>query len=487
MDAIVVGAGLGGLSAALRLSQAGANVRVFEALPRAGGKAGITVVDGVEVDTGPSVVTLTEVFRSLYSALGEDLDDHITLRRLDPGFRYIYPDGVSLDVFHEPERTVQSVADTLGGGAANELRGFLAYTQSLWETASPHFIFQEAPSIRTMALLGPASLFMVPKLDPLRSMVRAIRARVKDERLRWLLLRYATYNGSDPRRAPATLNCIAHVELGLGGYGIEGGIYSLVRSMEQLARARGVSFHFDSPVEQVLVSGERAHGVRVAGQEYTADVVVVNADVGHLTRSLVDKPLAGLKPPSPRSTSGWTGIVRAKHGGRLPHTVVFPDRYEAEFEDLFDAQRPPQNPTVYACDQSQCHGRAAWKDGAPVFLMANAPALMDGEQEDAEAMLRLKEEVLQRAVASGVIQPGAELLWERTPAGLDQLFPGTGGALYGAASNGMWSAFKRPANRSRVRGLYLASGSAHPGGGMPLCVQSGRIAAEAALGDRKAS
>jgi len=187
--------------------------------------------------------------------------------------------------------------------------------------------------------------------------------------------------------------------------------------------------------------------------------------------------------------SGWVGIVRARRRtgteARVAHTVLFPGAYLEEFADIFDRDRPPAEPTVYLCAQEACHGRAGWAEEEPVFVMANAPAEPVDAPRAAATWDRLRDTSLARVRAAGLCGEADALAWERTPAGLAAEFPGSRGSIYGAASNSPWAAFRRPPNRvPGVRGLYLASGSAHPGGGVPLCVLSGAAAARAILRDR---
>ncbi|MCB9759057.1 MAG: phytoene desaturase [Alphaproteobacteria bacterium] len=476
----VIGAGLGGLSAAIALAAAGQSVDVYEASSRPGGKAGIAVLDGVEVDTGPSVLTLPEVIDGLLRQAGTRLSDELTLRHLSPAFRYRYPDGACVDIFHDPEESAASVARALGSDAEAEFRDFLAYAARIWDIAAPAFVYGPAPSLDLVRRLGPLAMLQFRHVDPFRTMWGAIRSRVRSPHLRALFARYATYNGSDPRAAPATLSCIAHVEMGLGGWGVEGGVYALVRALVRVARRLGVRLHLGAPVRRVLVEGGKARGVVLDSGERRADAVVCNADVAHLIGALLPaQPPHGLKRPAVPSMSGWTGILKARRraGGRAPHTVLFPADYAQEFADIFDRDRPPEAPTVYLCAQEPCHGRAGWPEHEPVFVMANAPAEPEGGRA-ADTWTALQDRVLARVRDAGLVDPDDALIAAHTPADLARAWPGSRGSLYGAASNSMFAAFQRPANRVRaLPGLYLASGSAHPGGGMPLCVQSGRQAA----------
>lgn len=488
-EVIVVGAGIGGLTAALALTAQGLPVRVLEAGPHPGGKAGTVDLDGVTVETGPSVLTLPEVFADVFGRAGLRLDDVIGLRRLDPGFRYRYADGCVIDVAHDPQRTLANVASALGPEAEAQLAAFLAYSRRIWEAAAPNFVLGPAPTWAAMtglALRRPRALLAV---DPLRSMAAGIDRHVREPHLRMLLRRYATYNGSDPRRAPATLNCIAHVELSLGGYGVQGGIHALVGALVDAIEARGGVIECGARVERLLTDDGAVAGVVMAGGgRRLGRSVVVNADVGWLRDGGMDGPgEAGGRLPAAGapSMSGWNAVLRAaRRPDRMPHEVLFPSDYDAEFADIVDRDRPPADPTVYLCAQERCHGVAGWADAEPVFVMANAPAEPASGSRPPEVWAALETAVEQRIRAMGLWGQGDAVVWRRTPADLARTFPGSRGAIYGAASNDRFAAFKRPPNRVRgVEGLYLASGSAHPGGGLPMVALSGLAAADCLSSD----
>lgn len=486
---VVVGAGLGGLAAAVRMAAHGHPVTVVEAAEQPGGKAGEVVVDGVGFDTGPSVLTLVSILRDLLAEAGVDLRDELELTEPDPAFRYLWPDGTQLDIRPTVEGTAAEVGRTLGAEAEQDFVGFMAYSRRLWEEAAPWFVLADAPTVGRLASVGPKGWLAATRIDPFRTMSAAIEAQVRSPHLRDVFERFATYNGSDPRRAPATLNCIAHVEMGLGAHGVEGGIHALVRTLVRVAERMGVHFRYGCSVQRLEIDGGRVAGVRLAsGERLPAADVVVNADVAHLVADLLPEPATrGLTGDHPPSTSGWTAVVRVPaDASRAGHTAIFPARYREEFEALFEAERPPDDPTVYVCDQAIAHRRVGWVSGhVPVFLMVNAPAEpADGHSVTDWADLRQR--ALARAEAAGVIPSNAEVVWQRSPTGLASRFPGSRGSLYGAASNNLFAAFRRPPNRlPRVPGLYLASGSAHPGGGMPLCLQSGRLAAGQLLARRR--
>ena len=310
----VVGAGLGGLSAAIRLAAQGHQVEIFEAGSSAGGKAGAVTLDGVSVDTGPSVLTMPEVLSELLAVGGWRLEEQLELLEPEPAFRYLYPKGTCLDIFHNLDQSIESVHATLGSDAKAEFIEFLKYSKTIWDISAPQFIFGPAPTWTKMIQMGIQQLGVIHKVDPLRSMQKAIAKQVKNKALQWLFWRYATYNGSDVRVAPATLNCIAHVELALGGYGIKGGIRAMIEGLVRLAEHLGVQIHYDSPVSQLIMKGKQVCGVQVGTQTHLSDLVVANADAAHVSNDLLPKAQSHLVcPPEPVSMSGWTGILKRPH------------------------------------------------------------------------------------------------------------------------------------------------------------------------------
>jgi 1-hydroxycarotenoid 3,4-desaturase len=486
-DAIVIGAGIGGLAAAISLAAGGRTVKVLEAAPELGGKAGIVTFEGVEVDTGPTLLTMPEVFDELLGLAGMSLEKDAPLHHAEPFFRYLWPDGTALDVHAELERTIRSVDAVLGSTAREELTAFLHYAAGIWDVAEGRFITGDAPSFRSLVWLGVSGIREASRLDAFSAMWPAIERRVSSAHLRSLLARYATYNGSDPRRAPATLNCIAHVELARGATAVRGGTFALVRALYRAARRLDVDIEVGTRVERIVLDRGAVCGVDLeGGRRVRAGIVVANADVAHVARRLLPSMKRRILPEDPEpSMSGHCMIVRARRrpaARRAAHTVLFPADYRAEFADIFDRDRPPTEPTVYVCAQEKSHGRLGWDDHEPLFVMVNAPAEPEVGSRPPSAWHDLEIRTMARLVRAGLVEADDAVIWRRTPADLAARFPGSRGAIYGASSNSWNAAFKRPANVvSGVPGLFLASGSAHPGGGMPLAALSGRAAARGAL------
>lgn len=486
-DVIVVGAGIGGLSAAILLGAAGLRVLVLEKAARVGGKAGIELVDGVAVDTGPSLLTLPEVFADVFAAAGERFDEAVELLSPEPAFHYAFADGTELDLPSDLEASIEAVAQQLSSQAAVQYRAYLQHAQAIWQAAAPHFVFAEAPRLGRLIKLGPRRWASFARVDALSSLEQSIARFVSEPHLRDIFRRFATYNGSDVRKAPGTLGCIAHVELALGARGVRGGLHALAIALERAATAVGVEFEFGVSVDEVLLTGGKATGVRCQdGRMVLADQVLLNADVGALEDGLLSKAGRTRSPwrRGPPSMSAYTGVVKARRrAGRPAHAVAFPSDYLQEFVDIFDRGRTPQAPAIYVCAGEVAHGREGWPNHEPLFVMINAPAISERTLLEADDVVR--ERMLAIMVRRGIIESDDEVVWWRTPEDLARAFPGSRGALYGDAFHGPWAAFRRPDNGDRaVAGLFLASGSAHPGGGVPLAAQSGKQAAFAILKSR---
>lgn len=480
-EIVVIGGGIGGLSAALSLGGRGRPVVVLEAAEFLGGKAGVVEREGLTFDTGPSVLTMSYVFEELFSRAGLAFEDFVKLRTPNPSFRYLYPGGGVLDVFVELEETRASVERTFGARARDEFTEYLDLAGKVWRAAEPHFVRAPAPDFARLLRSGPRTWAQLVHIDGLRTMGKAIRSVVKTPELVMLFERYATYNGSDVRRAPGTLGCIAHVELALGGYGVEGGIGALVAGLVAAGEKLGVRYRTNTRVRRVeLARGSVASVVTDEGRIPTTQVVA-NVEARHLFEELVPEAKGDREPPT--SMSAYNAVYSVPSAGRVAHTVVFPTDYEAEFRAIFDEKRVPSEPTIYLCAQEECHGRTPLYGRAPLFAMVNAPPDRGGAVPSARDVFVPVEK---RLASLGLLDDSARLLWERTPHELAERFPGSDGALYGPASNDKWTAFRRTGNRiGAPHGLYFAHGSGHPGGGLPLVAQAGMLAADALLEDER--
>lgn len=474
MKAVVVGAGVGGLVVAIRLAAAGHAVEVFERNPVAGGKLATLERDGYTFDLGPSLLTLPTVFDEVLQLAGTSLGEQLDLVRLDPQFRYRFADGSSLDVADDDRRFLDEL-DRFAPGSAGEWRAFAERAARIWEISERTFL--AGPMTSPMQLVrrmgSPRDLVGI---DGNRTLAAAAAATFSDPRLRQLVGRYATYSGSSPFRAPATLACISHVERVYGCWYPLGGLGALLDVLVRVAGDLGVDVHVDTDVTGVCEDGVRATGVRLAdGSIEAADVVVANVDAAHLYADLLARPghVRRIERTSP-STSGI--VVAAGVRGATPdiahHNVWFSADDHAEFAAL-ESGRLADDVTVYACVSSVTDPTQAPDGAENWFLLVNAPPGAELDRGAAGAW------VLDRLARRGPdLRDRVEFVETMVPGDLEERYRARGGSIYGTSSNGRRAAFVRPNNRGPVDGLFLVGGSSHPGGGLPMVATSARIVAE---------
>lgn len=485
---IIVGAGIGGLSTAIRLASAGQRVTLLEKNERVGGKMYEIEVDGYRFDTGPSVITMRHVFEDLFSAAGRRLDDYLTLLPVDPLTRYFFADGSRLDAHRDLASMTQAIARFDERDVEGYL-AYLAYSARIHRITGPVFIYDQPPRLSSFARV-PVRDWL--KADPLRTMHGAIASHVRSPQMRQLLGRFATYVGGSPYAAPATLNVIAHVELTGGVWYPQGGIYQIARAMERLALELGVEIRTGCAVQQIEVSKRRATGVTLAdGSTLQADAVIANADVtttyNHLLppEAVPQARLRQLNNYAP-SCSGFVMMLGVEGDSEqlAHHNVFFSGDYRREFDAIFKRLEPADEPTIYVNITSKTDPDHAPPGHENWFVLINAPALTDRIDWDSYQSA-YRDLIFERLARFGVDirqRVRVERIW--TPHDLEKRSGAWRGALYGPSANSQWTVFRRPPNRSReIRGLYFAGGTTHPGGGVPMVTLSGKVAAEMVLHD----
>jgi phytoene desaturase len=489
-DVIVIGAGMGGMATAARLAKKGYHVRVFEAGERHGGKCRTEWINGYAFDTGPSLLTLPAVYRDLFQRTGDVLGRVVELKSVDPSFDYRFHDGTKVTFANlSRKKTLDSIKTSLGLEAATEWDAVMQRAESMWDVSREPFIESELRSMTS--LLKRSSLIRdIFVIAPWRS-IRGFK--LKSPYLQKILDRYATYSGSDPRRAPAVLSSIAFVEEAFGAWHITGGVGKLADALYQRCLDRGVTFEFNSPVAEIMHSDGSVTGVLLRDdRKITATTVVANSDAGLVYSQLIKNlPLAvrrakrKIQKMEP-SLAGFSLLLGLKPSTDTPlehHTILFPENYDNEFESIFDKKVPVQDPTIYICaphDPTMVSkaGHEAW------FVLVNAPR--HGSDSYDWSNRAVAESYAQKIIdlieSRGIsVRDRLELLEIRTPADLEKSVMAPGGSIYGTSSNGARSAFNRAKNRSPLHGLFCVGGSAHPGGGLPLVGLSAEIVAQAII------
>jgi phytoene desaturase len=494
---VVVGGGLGGLSAAIHLAAAGRPVTVLERRAEVGGKASEICEAGYRWDTGPTVITLQPVLAELFAAAGRRIEDYLTLVPVDPLTRYFGPQGRVLDISASLARTVAQI-DALDGRDVEGYLRFLAYAARMHRIVAPVALYGDPPTLRSVLRVP---LRDMVRVDFLRTMHGAIRAHVRSPLLQRILGRFATYLGASPYVARAFLNVIAHVELTAGLWYPLGGTVSITRAYRRLAQELGVEIRTSTPVSRIVVASRedrgREDGLAVVGVALEdgsieqAAAVVCNVDATRAYHDLLPPEVAtprrvGRLARGPFSCSGFVLLLGVE--GQYPqlahHNILFSSDYRREFARIFRDRLPPQEPTVYVAITSKSDPSHAPPGCENWYVMVNVPPLGPGWDWEQEAR-GYREVVLARLASFGLDVRG-RVRAERmlTPIELEEMTGAWHGALYGRSFNNPLAPFLRPHNRAPgVRGLYLTGGTTHPGGGVPLVTMSGRTAAQMVLRD----
>jgi 1-hydroxycarotenoid 3,4-desaturase len=482
---VIVGAGVGGLSAAADLARAGFEVTVVERADEPGGKMRQLPVGGEGVDAGPTVFTMRWVFEQLFDDAGARLDQRLPLYPADTLARHAWTGGGALDLHASVEASCRAIEQFASTADARGYREFCARSADIYRTLEHSFIAAQRPNPVSLAgRVGFTNIAALWRTAPYLSLWRALGSHFQDGRLRQLFARYATYVGSSPMQAPATLMLIAHVEQE-GVWLVGGGMRALALALKQLGEEQGAIYRFSSGVREIQVSGGRVSGVVLDdGEPLPADRVVFNGDVSALGTGQLGDGVRKAAPPVSRPQRGLSAVTWCLRGqpSGFPmhyHNVFFDRDYAAEFDTIFAGRDVVQRPTVYLCAQDRISGRGP--DGPERMLMlVNAPADGDRRHWREDELSELRERAL-----SVLSDCGAELAFRdedcrvTSPTDFAGLFPGSGGSLYGRAAHGMMASFARPGAVSAVPGLYLAGGSVHPGPGVPMSALSGRLAAAA--------
>ena len=475
--AVVVGGGIGGLATALRLRKAGAEVVLLEKNDTVGGKVAERCAAGFRWDLGPSLLTMPQILDRLFADLGESRRNYLTLKPLSPTCRYRWADGYHFD-------------ENEFFWARPDSARLLKHAEGLYKLSAPAFL-ESDPTEIWGKILNPSLLPLLrhlPAMSPFQSLASASRRFYKDPHLQQFLQRFATYNGSDPERTPATFAVIPYVQARYGGWYIRGGIRRLAESLLQLAEKLGVQIQTLADVQAIEQTGVTLG----SGQKIPADLIFHNGDVLRAHQTLIRHPkaarVASCMAKPERAISGFVVLlgVRGRDPSLAHHNIFFSDNYPLEFQQMFHEKRPAENPTIYLCLNSRTDPESAPPDHDNYFLLVNAPAntrTIDWRKESPGYADRIVQ-ILDQKFLPGLAQRIVHKEWF-SPADFETRDAVVGGSLYGWASHGMIPSFLRPPIRSRLLpNLYFVGGTTHPGGGLPLVLLSAEIAVRLALKNR---
>jgi phytoene desaturase len=476
---IVVGSGIAGIASSIRLSKQGYKVTVYEANAYAGGKLSEFKQGAYRFDAGPSLFTMPMFVDELFELCGENPRDHFNYTKLNEGCHYFYEDGTRFNCPSNPDKFADMMNEQLGEDKQTVLN-FLNKSAKMYEITKPVFLENSLHKISTyLNRKGLKGILNLWRLNMFSTMYEANSKIFKNQKTIQFFNRFATYNGSNPYKAPATLNIIPHLEFGYGTYFPEKGMVDITNSLVALAERQGVKFEYNKKVEEILIKDNKVCGVRVDGSDKHSDLVLSNMDISPTYKYLLPNVETPKRVKQVESSSSalifYWGVSRAFPELDL-HNIFFSGDYEQEFSKIFKEKSVGADPTVYVNISSKYK-----KDDAPTgcenwFVMVNVPAnegqdwdtIVDETRKNTIAKLsRLLGVDLKSCIANESILD---------PRSIESKTSSFRGALYGSSSNHMMSAFFRHANFSgTIEGLYFCGGSVHPGGGIPLCLLSAKI------------
>jgi len=480
-QAIVVGSGIAGIAGSIRLALKGYKVDVYEANPSIGGKLTVLQLGNYRFDAGPSLFTLPQLVDELFVLAGKNPTDYFNYQQLPITCHYFFEDGTFLRFFGNRMDLLEEVKTQLQVDPT-PLAKHLDRSKLIYNATSKAFLEQSLHKFSSYISKDILNcLVHIPWLNIFTTMHRANEKALNHPKLIQIFDRYATYNGSNPYTAPGILNIIPHLEHGIGTFFPTKGMHSITTSLVQLATELGVDFHLNERVTEIVVKNKAVKGIETSIGFHEGSIVLCNSDIKPAYKYLLkETPIPKktlVQEPSSSAMIFYWGINR-----RFPkldvHNLFFSEDYEAEFSAIFNEKTTFNDPSVYVHISSKVVNEDAPLTGENWFVMVNVP---HNQGQDWETIrIKIRKAILTKL--SRILNENIEELIEEEdyldPIRIEERTSSFAGALYGASSNDRMAAFFRHPNFSKIAGLFFAGGSVHPGGGIPLCLHSAKIACD---------
>ncbi|GAB3068037.1 phytoene desaturase family protein [Salinicoccus sesuvii] len=479
--ALVIGAGLGGLSAAITLSQNGFDVSLYEKNEHLGGKLNRHEQNGFGFDLGPSLLTMPYIFERLFTQSGKTMEDYVEIEELPLQWRSFFTDGRRIDLykdleqmaFENPELTDQDL---------KEYRKFLDYAGKIDRLTLPGYFERGLDDIRSIIRFhGP--LTALRGFDYFSTMQQGINKRVSNPHLRDMLGYFIKYVGSSSYNAPAVLNMMAHMQYEQGVWYVKGGLHKLAEGIAQLARDIGVKIHTGQAIKTAVTNNEKEiqHIVLEDGSKVSADYIVSNMEVLPFYRRILDTPPRNLTSLENKFEPASSGLVLHLGVDRTypqlsHHNFFFSRNSKKNYEEVFNKKIMPSDPTIYLVNTNKTDASQAPEGYENLKILPHIPALQKKEYTKAD-YLAFRETVLKKLEDMGLTDLRKHIVSEYmlTPHDIQSLYFSDHGAIYGTISDRKKNrGFKHPKKAKDISNLYFVGGTVNPGGGMPMVTLSGQ-------------
>ncbi len=479
---VVIGAGIAGIAVAIRLQLKGFAVIVLEKNSYPGGKLSEIKENGFRFDAGPSLFTMPHFVDELFILSGKNPRDYFNYTKLEETCEYFYSDGTKITAFSDLEKFGLEIENKTKD-TSNSIQNFFNKSKAIFEITNPVFLTKSLHKLQTyLSLSTLKSLLRFNEINAFQTMNVANEKHFSDPKTIQFFNRYATYNGSNPYQAPATLNVIPHLEHHFGAFFPTGGMVEITNSLVKLAEELGVSFNYNSEVKKIKLIGNSISGIETNKDLIETNIIIANTDVHSIYKNLLPeikiKKKLKIQEPSSSALIFYWGIKKEFKELGL-HNIFFSNNYSDEFSRIFDKKSVSNDPTVYLNISSKYK-----KDDAPIgcenwFTMINVP--YNSGQDWGKIIMEARKNIIRILNERLNINTETLIVSESIldPILIEKRTSSNKGALYGNSSNNKFAAFLRHPNFSKeIKGLYFCGGSVHPGGGIPLALLSAKITSD---------
>lgn len=488
---VVIGAGLGGLSAAISLATEGFTVDLLEKNDKVGGKLNVLQKDGFTFDLVPSILTMPHIFQRLFERAGRKMEDYVSIQTVEPHWGNFFEDGSTLDLSSDPARMKQEL-DKLGPNTANEFEQFLAYSKKLCEITEQGYFEQGIDSFWEL-ISHYGAVRSLLDFDVFRTMDQGVRRFIKDPKLVDVLNYFIKYVGSSPYDAPALMNLLPYIQFGYGLWYVKGGMYGMAQGLKKLAEELGVKIRVNTEVAEIQHIGGRVTTVRLSDDSIIpADIVVSNMEAIPAYKKLFKdqeqeaKRLQRFEP----TCSGLVlhlGVDRI-YGQLAHHNFFYSDHPRAHFNSIFKSNRLSEDPTIYLVAPVKSDPTQAPKGCEIIKILPHIPHLNPDQPLQPEDYAAFRERALIKLERMGLNDLRKHIVCEEswTPIDIERRYYSNQGSIYGVVADRFKNlGFKIPQRSSQFSNLYFVGGSVNPGGGMPMVTLSGQLVRDKILADLK--